>query len=120
MKKRFDRYFGNNLGRKFYIASLSVLAVGVLIGYLMWWGYGMPFIAVGVIGYLVSAGFQGSDDGIGTQRINISKLAGGLAQRGDDLGTLTEELELGLFDADDREEGKDSHQQKGQRIDPTH
>ena len=61
MKKRFDRYFGNNLGRKFYIASLSVLAVGVLIGYLMWWGYGMPFIAVGVIGFLVSSGIQVSD-----------------------------------------------------------
>lgn len=61
MKKRFDRYFGNNIGRKFYIASLVAIAVGFIVGYSFWWGYGMPLIGLGVIGFLVSSGIQVTD-----------------------------------------------------------
>lgn len=61
MKKRFDRYFGNNIGRKFYIASLAFIVIGVIIGYAYWWGYGMPLMVLGVIGFLVSSGIQVSD-----------------------------------------------------------
>ena len=53
MKKRFDRYFGNNIGRKLYIASLALIAVGVIIGYFYFWGYGMPLAALGVIGFIL-------------------------------------------------------------------
>lgn len=61
MKKRFERYFGSNVGRKFYVASLALIAVGAIVGYAYFWGYGMPLIAVGVIGFLVSSGIQVSD-----------------------------------------------------------
>ena len=61
MKKRFDRYFGSNIGRKFYIVSLVLIALGAIVGYFYWWGYGMPLIALGVIGFLVSSGIQVTD-----------------------------------------------------------
>ena len=64
MKKRFDRYFGNNIGRKLYIASLALIAVGVIIGYFYFWGYGMPLAALGVIGFLVCSGIQVTDKDI--------------------------------------------------------
>ncbi len=64
MKKRFDRYFGSNIGRKFYIVSLVLIALGAIVGYFYWWGYGMPLIALGVIGFLVSSGIQVTDKDI--------------------------------------------------------
>ncbi|MBR5859655.1 MAG: hypothetical protein IKZ05_06995 [Clostridia bacterium] len=67
MKKRFDRYFGSNVGRKLYTASLATIAVGALIGYFYWWGYGMPLVVIGVIGFFVSSGIQVTDKDIDEQ-----------------------------------------------------
>ncbi len=64
MKKRFERYFGNNIGRKIYIASIVLIALGVVVGYGYWWGYGMPLAVIGVAGFLVSYGIQVSDKDI--------------------------------------------------------
>lgn len=62
--KKLDRYFGNNIGRKIYIASLAVIALGFAIGALYWWGYGLPIAAIGVLGFFVSSGIQVSDKDI--------------------------------------------------------
>ncbi len=70
MKKRFDRYFGNNIGRKFYVASLVAIAVGFIVGYSFWWGYGMPLIGLGVIGFLVSSGIQVTDKDVDERIMN--------------------------------------------------
>ena len=64
MKSRFSRYFGSNIGRKIYIASLALIAVGAAIGYGYWWGYGFPFIIVGAAGFFISYGIQVSDKDI--------------------------------------------------------
>ena len=61
MKTNFTRYFGSNIGRKIYIASLALIAIGVVIGYGYWWGYGFPFIIVGAAGFFISYGIQVSD-----------------------------------------------------------
>ncbi|MBR4278630.1 MAG: hypothetical protein IKT34_00500 [Clostridia bacterium] len=67
MKKKLDKYFGNNVGRKVYIASLAVIAVGFAVGALYWWGYGLPIAAVGVLGFFISSGIQVSDKDIDEQ-----------------------------------------------------
>lgn len=64
MKKRLDKYFGSNVGRKIYVASIAVIAVGFIIGAAYWWGYGLPLAAIGVIGFFISSGIQVSDKDI--------------------------------------------------------
>lgn len=61
MDKRFERYFGSNVGRKIYMASIAVIAFGLIFGWAYWWGYGIPIAAVGVAGFFVSYGIQVSD-----------------------------------------------------------
>lgn len=61
MDKRFERYFGSNIGRKIYIASIAVIAFGLILGWAYWWGYGVPIAAIGVAGFFVSYGIQVSD-----------------------------------------------------------
>ncbi|MBR6563117.1 MAG: hypothetical protein IKK70_04185 [Clostridia bacterium] len=64
MKKRLDKYFGSNVGRKIYVASIAVIAVGLIIGAAYWWGYGLPLAALGVLGFFISSGIQVSDKDI--------------------------------------------------------
>lgn len=61
MKKRFERYFGSNIGRKIYVVCIALIAAGAIIGYGYWWGYGMPLIIIGAAGFFVTAGIQVSD-----------------------------------------------------------
>ena len=64
MNKRFDRYFGKNIGRKIYVISIGLVAFGLIFGAVYWWGYGIPIAIIGVIGFLVSSGIQVSDKDI--------------------------------------------------------
>ena len=64
MDKRFERYFGNNYGRKIYIARIVIIAIGFIVGFAYWWGVGVPIAIVGVIGFFISYGIQVSDNDI--------------------------------------------------------
>lgn len=64
MNKRFDRYFGKNIGRKIYVISIGLVAFGLIFGAVYWWGYGIPVAIIGVVGFLVSSGIQVSDKDI--------------------------------------------------------
>ena len=64
MDKKFERYFGNNYGRKIYIASIVLIAIGLIVGWGYWWGYGVPIALVGVVGFFVSYGIQVTDGDI--------------------------------------------------------
>lgn len=64
MDKKFERYFGNNYGRKIYIVSIVLIAIGLAVGFAYFWGYGMPVAIVGVIGFFISYGIQVSDKDI--------------------------------------------------------
>ncbi len=59
--KSFEKYFGSNIGRKIYIASLAVIAIGLIVGWSYSWRYGIPVAAVGVVGFFISYGIQVSD-----------------------------------------------------------
>ncbi len=67
MKKRFERYFGRNIGRKVYLVSCGLIIAGFAIGYLYWMFYGFPLIVLGVVLFFISSATQISDKDIDTK-----------------------------------------------------
>lgn len=61
MSKKFERYFGKNLARKFYVAALALVVIGIIIAFVYWAGYGIPIAAVGVVIFFIASVFQVSD-----------------------------------------------------------
>lgn len=61
MEKRFDRYFGNNIARKIYIAGIVLIVIGIIVAYTYWAGYGIPVAALGIVAFFAASPFQISD-----------------------------------------------------------
>ncbi len=67
MNKKFDKYFGNNIARKIYIAGIILIGIGIIIAYAYWAGYGIPIAALGIIAFFATSSFQVSDRDIDEQ-----------------------------------------------------
>lgn len=69
MDTKFSKYFGNNIMRKVYVAGIALIAVGLIVAFAYWAGYGIPIAAIGVILFFISSSMQVSDRDI-DQKVN--------------------------------------------------